>query len=397
MSTPSEALVTKLCSRSFLSLWTEPNPVKKPGKELCDVIVVCGDDVIIFSVKEIALQDAGGDVAAERWRRRAIEESAKQLYGAERWVRTASRVVRADGSPGVVLPSPGTIRVHRVAVALGSRARVPFEQGDFDRGFVHVLDENGLDRVLGELDTVTDFVAYLAAKEARVASGPVYTAAEEDVLAVYLHRGRKFPEADGPLTIRAGAWEELVATPEWKRRKDADQVSRTWDRLIETFHELVDHGLDGRERSPEEMVDHLDGALRAMAREDRLSRRMLATAFLEFMREAETGAVSARMVPSPSGVVYVFLASARDEDRAHRQRELALRCLVARGLNPASQTVVGIATERYLKGGGFSLDGYSLTKPTWTEQDQAALEGIQRDLGYFRAPRTTRASVDEYP
>ncbi|HUE29328.1 MAG TPA: hypothetical protein VMR79_00540, partial [Verrucomicrobiae bacterium] len=74
------------------------------------------------------------------------------------------------------------------------------------------------------------------------------------------------------------------------------------------------------------MVDHLDGALRAMVREDRLSRRMLAAAFLDFMREAVNGGVSTRMVMSPSGVVYVA-ASPRDEGREHRRRELALRCL----------------------------------------------------------------------
>jgi len=86
--TASEAFVTKLCSRAFLLPWTEPNPIKAPGKELCDVLVVCDPDVIIFSVREIRLQ-ADAEVGAERWRRRAIDASVNQLYGAERSLRGA--------------------------------------------------------------------------------------------------------------------------------------------------------------------------------------------------------------------------------------------------------------------------------------------------------------------
>ena len=290
--------------------------------------------------------------------------------------------------------------MHRVAVALGSRAQVSFEEGDLGKGFVHVLDESGLDRVLDELDTVTDFVNYLVAKENLVTSRSVIVSAEEDLLAVYLHRGRQFPAGPRILRVQAGAWNDLVAKSEWGRRKEADRTSTAWDGLVETFHKLVDPS----GKSPTEALDHLDGALRTMAREDRLSRRILGSAFLSFMREAATGRVNSRMLTSPSGVVYVFLASDRAADgetnrldREARRRELALRCFVARGQTPTSQTVVGIATERYVPGGGFSLDGHLMHKPSWTEADQRASEGIQRDLGYFRTPRTTPVSVDEYP
>ena len=53
--TLSEALVAGLCERSFLTLWTHPNPVGKNGKELCDCLMVCGDDIVIFSVKDIVI------------------------------------------------------------------------------------------------------------------------------------------------------------------------------------------------------------------------------------------------------------------------------------------------------------------------------------------------------
>src|SRR5689334_5162503 len=137
--TPSEALVAFLCQRSFLSLWSEANPLTHVGKnekELCDLLVVCAPDVVIFSVKEISLKDTGKpEVDWGRWHRKAVEDSVKQLYGAERWVRTASRVIRSDGSPGVAIPPASDLRVHRVAVAVGGRGEVPYQQGDFGKGF----------------------------------------------------------------------------------------------------------------------------------------------------------------------------------------------------------------------------------------------------------------------
>jgi hypothetical protein len=49
--TASEQLLAQICDRSFLKLWTYPNLFKKPGKELTDLLVVFGNDVIIFSDK----------------------------------------------------------------------------------------------------------------------------------------------------------------------------------------------------------------------------------------------------------------------------------------------------------------------------------------------------------
>lgn len=431
--TPSEALVARLCRRSFLSLWSEPNPRAGPGKELCDLIVVCAPDVVIFSVKEIALGDSGdSQVDGNRWRRRAIDDSVKQLYGAGRRVRAGGNVVRADGSLGLPLPQLELIRTHHVAVALGSAGAVPYEQGDFGRGFVHVFDEESLECVLGELDTVTDFVAYLTAKEALLASGsvPLLSGGEKDLLAVYLHRGRSFPSGAGLLVIEPGAWTALTTKAEWGRRKHADRESYVWDYLIETLTSLT--GVPGS--LGRELLDEREAILRVMAREDRFARRMLASAFNEFMRHAAAGKTRARITRSPNGAVYVFLAGARDEDRDHRSRELQLRCFVARGLaadgklslpgHPENDTprrdvdhptvesahapsardaerdaplVIGIATERYEGRPGFSLDAVYVKIPRWTDEEQRKMEGIQADLGYFRAPLIEHEHVEEYP
>jgi hypothetical protein len=53
----TEAKLAALADKIFLNLWTYPNLYTKDGKELCDVLVVCGDDVLIFSDKAIAWQE----------------------------------------------------------------------------------------------------------------------------------------------------------------------------------------------------------------------------------------------------------------------------------------------------------------------------------------------------
>lgn len=281
-------------------------------------------------------------------------------------------------------------------MALGGKGKVPYEQGDFGKGYVHVLDEVSLRIVLSELDTITDFVDYLSAKENLTERGVArfMEGQEEDLLAFYIHQGRRFPEGPDLLVIGDNLWSAMIKKPEWKARKDADRESYVWDGLIETLYKL-NHAL---EMAPADVLDTLDGALGIMARETRFSRRVVAQGFNAFMRDAANERTRARVMPSLSGVRYVFLASGRDEDREERRRELDLRCFVARGMDDfAGDTVVGIATERHKQNEGFSLDAVRITKPQWTKHDQRIMEGIQRDLGYFANPLRSRASGDEFP
>ena len=59
--------------------------------------------------------------------------------------------------------------------------------------------------------------------------------------------------------------------------------------------------------------------------------------------------------------------------------------------------VIGLATEQYTKGLGFSFDLVNLYKPEWTPKDQELMERMQHDLGYFVNPVQTKNSIDEYP
>lgn len=77
MKNKAEEFVFHVCRETVLSLWSYANPLGKNGKELCDILIVCEPDIVIFSVKEIKLTESE-DVEKDwkRWNRRAIEESA---------------------------------------------------------------------------------------------------------------------------------------------------------------------------------------------------------------------------------------------------------------------------------------------------------------------------------
>jgi hypothetical protein len=392
----SEQIVYDICKGSFLCLWSYPNPLGKDGKELCDTLVVCEPDIIIFSVKDIGLKDSGNlSVDWQRWRKRAIDASAKQIYGAERWLDGSSQVIRSDGSPGIKLPSREVRRVHRVAIALGDQGKAPISFGDFGKGFVHVFDKTSLNAIMGELDTIEDFVAYLSAKEALYLSGKttLFEGGEEDLLALYLHNGRQFPEKFDLFVIDDNLWAGFKDNEYYKARKEADSVSYAWDRLVETLSNDILHG--NMEFGPE--LNESEIAVRTMARENRFGRRLLGKSFVEFYELAREKKVRSRMALGNSDVTYVFLAIPHGEDRKYRKAELLGRCLVARGLHQERSTVIGLATERYEDGKGYSFDLIHMHIPQWTDELQKRMDYAQKEFGYFANPRLTKLHEDEYP
>jgi hypothetical protein len=99
---------------------------KGSAKEFADVLVLFGDDVIVFSDKHIEFQQNKDlSVAWPRWFKRAVTESAKQLHGAMNWLlRFPDRIFLEAACTRplpVALPSADRARYHLVAVTRGSR------------------------------------------------------------------------------------------------------------------------------------------------------------------------------------------------------------------------------------------------------------------------------------
>jgi len=390
----SEEFVHWVCQQSFLSLWSYASPRGKKRKELCDVLVVCDPDVIIISVKDIGFFDAGESASArKRWMKRAVDESVKQIYGAERWIVTTKHVVRHSGSEGLPIPNSETRRIHRVAVAVGAKGKVGFPVGDFGKGYVHVMDEQSFQTVLSELDTISDFVAYLAAKQQLTSRAAVIFEGEENLLAVYLHGNRSFPEGPDFIVVQPDLWETFTAKPEVQQRAEANRASYAWDRLIESLSaEILSDTLPVGPGLPE-----YEQCVRIMAREDRFCRRVLGKSYSEFLLDAKARKIRARLMRSPSEMSYVLLRMPADEDRERLLAEMRRRCLVARSLSSASPTIIGIGVTDLPEQDAFSITVVQHSFPEWTEAHEKLAKEIQDTLGEFRSSRLTSVPEDEYP
>lgn len=394
--TPSEQFTHKLCSQSFLSLWCYNNPLGKKSKELCDVLVVCDPDIVVFSVKEVALEDPDDRVHHERWQRKAVDASLKQLYGASKWLHSASHVIHADGTQGIPLPPSDKRRIHRVAVAFGSRGECSIGSGDFGKGHVHVFPEHTLIDILTELDTITDFVHYLTAKESFLTNngGIVINGTEADLLGLYIHAGRTFPENADFLMIEPGIWDEVRSKPEFKARKLADRESYKWDYLIEVLagNQGHDHPEFGLELSDREFV------VRGMAREGRFCRRLLSNAFVEFLRDAKAGKTRSRIAQSPSRCLYVFAYFAKDEQREVRLHELYARCMIARAkIEDASDVVIGIGFNEFDPAIGSATDLIYLQVNASNNEWRQEAQQLEDGYGYFKGRPMQHISADEFP
>lgn len=340
--TKSEKQLARLADHSFLDLWAYPNPyidkvVGGQGKELCDLLVVCGNDVIIFSDKEVEWPDGSDeDLAWSRWYRRAIKKSVDQVNGAARWIsRFPSRIFldkQCKLRLPIELPSPSDIRLHGIVVARGagraSRKRFgggtgslvvngqattkakpgqpPFpilNVGDINPGgmFVHVLDDGSLEFALKELDTISDFADYLLMKEELVRSGNLHAAeGEEDLIAYYVthmitpdEHGFPHPQTNAPLgpgdKIQfERVFSELIRHPQYVAKNIADQPSYIWDKLIRVFTGNMMAGTTVTQDDQDFDLSAHEVAIRFLARETRFRRRLLGEGILEALKRGRS-------------------------------------------------------------------------------------------------------------
>jgi hypothetical protein len=361
-STPSERLVAVLCEQSFLSLWSYPNvyhdqgrPGAEDGKELCDLIAVFRDDVLLVSVKDCAFPTGDVLLAWRRWYRRAVEGSVKQLYAAERWVRNHPRRLYLDRRCTqrfpIDLPPPDRIRVHRIAVAMGATGACqrhyrgtsgslllapmepsplaphdpsilpkPFVLGRVSNPFVHVFDDFTLPLVMQELDTAIDFFGYLRRKEALIANQHLLISlGEEHLLAYYLRavgvsEAEEFPiPPEGRvLAIDEDLWPGLVCDPAYIEMKQSLRGSYAWDKMIERLSQdiLFDRMMYETEDGP---AGH-ERNVRALASAPRLVRRDLAPLFFTMLQEKIVGRRYRAVIhPDQPDTAYLFLVMARGD------------------------------------------------------------------------------------
>ena len=131
--TASEQTLVDFGKKTFLNLWAYPNPILRHGTnlrdsvELCDLLVVFGKDVIIFSDKEITFEPEPKkqkplSTLWSRWERKAITKSVDQLKGAARNLRNFPDRIFSDLTltHQIKLPPTAEIKFHFVATCRGA-------------------------------------------------------------------------------------------------------------------------------------------------------------------------------------------------------------------------------------------------------------------------------------
>lgn len=453
-TTSSEKYLVALARRAVLRMWCWPNLFQQRGspeksfiaKELCDLLVVFGSHVVIFSDKHIAFP-ATGDLSLDwsRWYKTAILGAAKQAAGAHRWITSYPTRIFTDRlcSHRIPIAIPtNEARIHLVVVAHGAGQRcialhggtgslmintsvvgnehykprdsiTPFVVGHVleDGPFVHVFDDFSLDAVLAHLDTAPDFVQYLEDREALLTQQRVVAAGEEELLAHYLrhHDGQRhyfgLPPAPARLVVPEGHWERHITSDHFAAKREADAASYVWDKLIDSVAESVRSNRLFFTAS--HTLAESEAALRLLASENRVQRRSLASSLKEVVRRAShepwSVRVEAQTPAHADSVVYVFLAMRRnttlDEqaDRTKRLQLLQCYCLVAKHKFPAARFVVGIATEDRAWQGNRSEDLVLLDSTKWTPEDEAEARHLHEEHGLLGVVRQKGFRSREYP
>lgn len=442
----SERILARLCKKSFLKPWAYSNVFTDEGhrngkgntKELCDALVIFGDDVLVFSDKCSVYQVHNDTaIAWRRWYNRTVIDSYPQLFGAASWIRKfpwrAFLDPRCTRKLPVQLPAGENVRIHLIVVTRGSKEackafwgeekshgtlrvntlvrgdeqhfKNPFVIGHPapDQGFVHVFDEVGIELLLEELDTARDFIDYLKAREQLLhsATSDVSAAGEEQLMAAYIRSTAVYgipsflnPEVEdqgyGYKVFAGGFYAGLANSPEYKRKKADDKISYKWDQLIERFVQYSDPqlGLPDLDTGP---VD-AEKSFRYLAAESRFRRRVLAETMMGAIDAASQdgyrrftrmiGGVPDQQLPS---YIFVFLPTfdgeADSEYRIRRRAYLLAYCQVARLHSPDDTKFVGIGMDHPSKPySGGTLDLAIFESEVW---DEAAIADAKRTAQEF--------------
>ena len=463
--TDSERYLAMLADKSFLNLWSYPSPFrdqkqagKGDGKEICDLLVVCDRHIIIFSEKTIKWPSGDLNAAWCRWSKRAVQSSAKQAKGAERWIVDFPHRVFLDRectNPFPIdFPKTEEQIIHKVVVARGASQACqdhfsegsgsltikpaivrndhwsdhspnfqPFAIGDLDPSgsFVHVFDEVALDIVLKELDTVRDFTDYLEKRKYFIRSGQLAEAhGEENLLAYYAIRVNEdgdhdfaLDDEEPPITIDRQRYERLLDDPRYIAKKQADKISYLWDMLIEAF---TKHMLDGTSITLDDRQFSLKESelgVRYMALQQRFIRRSHGEAVQGALEKGMEHDRFFRMMFIPEHVkeneTAFFIQTVKYLDwmerkggyEQYRKKRTDFSRVYAKGLlvlYPHLKRVVGISREPPNQGRGISEDLMYAEQAEWTDEDRRVIIQECKVYGVLQGELKERLwHGDEFP
>ncbi len=381
----AESFVQDLALKTFFRDWCYLNPRLPDGKELCDLLVIFDDIAIIWQIKDLKLNKHG------KYKKTEVEKNLRQLAGARRQLFNLQKAIELENPRRDKEQfDPIIIReIHLISVLLGAGEDFFSPTESIKNHIAHVFTKNFTQIILNELNTISDFISYIRAKE-ELFSKDVHIliiGGEEELLAEYLGNNRSFKELQEAtmITIMDGSWEQLQNKAEYKAKKKADEISYLWDSLINECHKA----------SPRSIYETI---ARELARPNRFERRVLSKHYFDASIKADRDDIHNifRRTFESKGVTYCFLFQDDSIPRNHRKVMLTNMCFIARGKYQENKKVLGIATEKKYQP-LFSYDFCLFDIPDWTEKNQRAMEELQKKTKILDSPIVQHTYETEYP
>lgn len=455
-TTKGEAQLERLAKRVFLDLWTHVTPWRPKsvdGKlvpvELCDLLIVYRNVILIISEKDYAFPQSGDmTVRWDRWKKKSILKSADQAIGAKRWVLRNPHEVYVDRRLEYPIPNvPIDAEVHLVLLCRNSNSAcleyfsgdtgtfcisaddielgTPFVVNQRVQGtFVHVFCEASFELITRFIDTPEDFINYLRERNALFQSAAsVQVKGEEGLVAHYL----KNINAEGQHTLekiyRMASGNDMIYFDEddfqtlyfdarFKRRLDADQISYQWDRLLNKFARNL---REGTSINPDGVsIGQRESGLRYLAMENRTERRLIMQGLSEWGEMFAERPNSARAIlrgqhASGERVAYVFLQVDRDNEiseskyNLYRQRRVSMLFAHMLGVlekDKSIEVVIGLSFENiFRRYDRISEDIMFASRGAVEAEDWLWFESLCEELGHrpFANGELQEVSTSEYP
>lgn len=461
--TDAEKYLNELSEKTFLSLWSYPNLYtdqnKKNetsvGKELCDLLVIFENHIIIFSDKNCnfndipsgKLSDKELNIKWKRWYKKSIEKSAGQIYKAEDWIRNHSDRIFLDDKCKKRFPfdiaNKKDVIIHRIVVThsiadickkyTGNKygsffidSNIIGNEQEFSIGyineykkFVHILNDFSLNLLMKELDTAPDFINYLTRKEELFQNADIIAFGEEDMLARYLStindkgihnfidkKNNDFFYKDDRkhnlIIFEEDAWENIINNPQYLNKKKADEISYAWDYLLE---KSIKHYMSGtqlyRNKSIEGKTDvELFAILSSF---NRFERRIIGQNIIDVMEKTKRYCRRTREILIKDIVLIIFILPRMiDDDKTYRDtRKILLEryLYAAKVQNEDMNKLIGIALEsRYDK--SESEDFAYLNTSNWNNEDLIRAKKTEELLikqGLLSKRTKNYCQAEEYP
>ena len=418
--TETEKLLTKICDKTFMKIWSYTNPYNKYAKEFCDLISIFENHMFIFfdRNKKLELNESNYRIEWKRWKKKVIDAQVKTCLGAERYINNGGELF-LDKDLKKEFPLKydlKTLRIHKIIVAHGANeACLKFskeningslaihyskfidEMKDFSPPFlisldnknpIHIFDSHNLEIILSELDTFHDFMHYMVEKE-RVIKNSIFLsyAGEEDLLANYIRNFDKVnkehficDKKNSGLVIQEGLWNDFIKTPAYKSMKEENKISYFWDDLLQSF---CDDALNDRLKGNGDVFLGRSG-IYEMAKEPRFFRRLTSSIMVKAIKSFPKNDIpfgrSIEVFDSYfKKVKYVFLQYKIDfpdkkEVNMMRKYFLEIACGVTKNKFPETEKVIGISIPIPYIENGFDKDILLMDCSNWTEENKQYYE-----------------------